>query len=78
MLSACRFEQSVNPDLSRAYLVVPYTANTYILFDCPGQVELFTMHGSFQSIIKAITGDWAYRLTAVHLVDAHLCTDPSK
>ncbi|MEW5315685.1 MAG: hypothetical protein WDW38_007095 [Sanguina aurantia] len=56
----------------------PNGANTYILFDCPGQVELFTMHGSFQSIIKTITGDWAYRLTAVHLVDAHLCTDPSK
>ncbi|KAG5439968.1 hypothetical protein PCANB_000250 [Pneumocystis canis] len=39
----------------------------YILFDCPGQVELFTHHGSLQRI-----------LVVVHLVDAHYCADPSK
>lgn len=53
-------------------------ANTYILFDLPGQVELFTLHPSFRDIITTLTDKWAYRLVAVHLVDAHLCTDASK
>lgn len=48
------------------------------MFDLPGQVELFTMHGSLQRILTTLTGQWSYRLTAMHLVDAHLCTDASK
>lgn len=49
-----------------------------MLIDCPGQVELFTMHGSLQAVVRTLTARWHYRLTAVHLVDSHLCTDPSK
>lgn len=49
----------------------------YILFDCPGQVELFTHHGSFQKIVSRLE-KIKYRLVVVHLVDAHYCTDPSK
>lgn len=29
--------------------------NTYILFDCPGQVELFTHHSSLKNIIDMLT-----------------------
>mmetsp|Transcript_31873 Transcript_31873/g.90534 ORF Transcript_31873/g.90534 Transcript_31873/m.90534 type:complete len:298 (-) Transcript_31873:42-935(-) len=53
-------------------------SNTYILFDLPGQVELFCLHTSLKSIIKELTGQHHYSLTAVHLVDSHLCTDPAK
>ncbi len=29
-------------------------------------------------IPQVLIDKWSYRLTAVQLVDAHLCTDPSK
>ncbi|KAG4303889.1 hypothetical protein PORY_002706 [Pneumocystis oryctolagi] len=51
--------------------------NDYILFDCPGQVELFTHHSSLQNLVSKLE-KMNYRLAAVHLVDAHYCTDPSK
>eukprot|EP00803_Ostreobium_quekettii_P003287 evm.model.scf_241.9 EVM.evm.TU.scf_241.9 scf_241:108977-111855(-) len=50
----------------------------YFLFDCPGQVELFTLHESLRGIVRHLTGKSHYRLAAVHLVDAHLCSDPHK
>ncbi|KAF6261442.1 cytoplasmic protein [Scenedesmus sp. NREL 46B-D3] len=57
-------------------------SNTYLLIDCPGQVELFTQHEGFKQLLAALAGQqqggWGYRLTAVHLVDAHLATDASK
>jgi GTPase SAR1 family protein len=50
---------------------------TYLLFDCPGQVELYThnkaVRGLFARLAKA-----GYRLAAVHLADAHYCADPGK
>ncbi|KAI9146150.1 hypothetical protein BKA69DRAFT_1137205 [Paraphysoderma sedebokerense] len=49
----------------------------YVLFDCPGQVELYTHHDSMKNIIRII-GKWDYRLCAVHLVDSHHCTDVGK
>lgn len=50
----------------------------YLLFDLPGQVELFTLHGALRRILDVLTRRWQYRLTAVQLVDAHLCSDPAK
>lgn len=44
----------------------------------PPQVELFTQHGALRRILDALTGGRAYRLAAVHMVDAHLCTEPAK
>ncbi|CAG8787965.1 11423_t:CDS:2, partial [Gigaspora rosea] len=51
--------------------------DSYFLFDFPGQVELFTHHGSVKNIIERLQ-KLDYRLVTVHLVDAHYCTDPSK
>ncbi|KAK9862867.1 hypothetical protein WJX84_005745 [Apatococcus fuscideae] len=51
---------------------------TYLIFDCPGQVELFTLHDSMKVIAEMLTNQWHVRLAVVHLVDAHLCTDASK
>ncbi|CAO3664421.1 unnamed protein product [Umbelopsis vinacea] len=49
----------------------------YILFDFPGQVELFTHHGSVKNILEQLQ-KVNYRLVSVHMVDAHYCTDPAK
>ena len=57
---------------------LPSAEGKYLLFDLPGQVELFTLHGSLRRILDTLTTRWQYRLTAVQLVDAHLCSDPAK
>mmetsp|Transcript_17365 Transcript_17365/g.32924 ORF Transcript_17365/g.32924 Transcript_17365/m.32924 type:complete len:388 (+) Transcript_17365:161-1324(+) len=50
----------------------------YLLFDLPGQVELYTHNTCVQSILKCLVSELDLRLAAVHLVDAHSCTDASK
>ncbi|KAJ0409508.1 hypothetical protein ATCC90586_009048 [Pythium insidiosum] len=49
----------------------------YILFDFPGQVELYTHEQSVYNILHKIQR-LDYRITVVHLVDAHHCTDSAK
>jgi GTPase SAR1 family protein len=49
----------------------------YILFDFPGQVELFTHHSAVKDILDGLEKA-DYRLVAVNMVDAHYCTDPAK
>lgn len=56
----------------------PAAEGCYLLFDLPGQVELFTLHASLRRIVDIMTRRWQFRLTAVQLVDAHLCSDPAK
>ncbi|KAI2655085.1 GPN-loop GTPase 2 [Labeo rohita] len=51
--------------------------SSYFLFDCPGQVELYTHHNSVKNIFAQLS-KWNFRLTAVHLVDSHYCADPAK
>jgi len=53
-------------------------AGAYFLFDLPGQVELFSVHPALRSVVDHLTRRRDHRLTAVHLVDAHLCTEPAK
>lgn len=52
-------------------------ADSYILIDMPGQVELYTHHSSVRSILQTLLKQ-GHRLTAVHLVDAHHCSEPAK
>ncbi|XP_064474534.1 GPN-loop GTPase 2-like [Ornithodoros turicata] len=49
----------------------------YFLIDCPGQVELYTHHNSVKNIMASLQKN-DFRITAVHLVDSHYCSDPSK
>jgi len=49
----------------------------YFIFDLPGQVELYTHHDSVRNITEELT-KMNYRLCAVHLVDSHYCSDPTK
>lgn len=59
------------------YAKLEAISDCYVLFDCPGQVELYThnacMHNVFEKLCKK-----DMRLVAAHLVDAHYCAEPYK
>ncbi|PHH68994.1 hypothetical protein CDD82_134 [Ophiocordyceps australis] len=48
----------------------------YVLFDCPGQVELYTHHGSLRNIFYKLQ-KLGYRLVCIHLSDSICLTQPS-
>ncbi|KAL8837963.1 MAG: hypothetical protein Q9170_002335 [Blastenia crenularia] len=48
----------------------------YVLFDCPGQVELFTHHEALRNVFFTIQ-KFGYRLVALHLTDSYCLTLPS-
>ncbi|QCE16457.1 GPN-loop GTPase 2 [Vigna unguiculata] len=56
----------------------PLLKDHYLLFDFPGQVELFFLHSNAKNVIMKLIKKLNLRLTAVHLIDAHLCSDPGK
>ncbi|CAL1395824.1 unnamed protein product [Linum trigynum] len=56
----------------------PLLKDHYLLFDFPGQVELFFLHANAKNVIMKLIKKLNLRLTAVHLVDAHLCSDAGK
>ncbi|XP_066991714.1 GPN-loop GTPase 2 isoform X2 [Anabrus simplex] len=49
----------------------------YFIFDCPGQVELYTHHNSMKNIMEKLD-KFGLRLCSLHLVDSHYCSDPGK
>ncbi|KAJ1552219.1 GPN-loop GTPase 2, partial [Cladochytrium tenue] len=49
----------------------------FLIIDCPGQVELYTNYTSVKKTLEWLERQ-GNRLCVVHMVDAHLCTDPSK
>lgn len=51
--------------------------DSYLLFDLPGQIELYTHHGSIKNIFEKLQ-NLDYHLCAVHMVDSHYCSDPTK
>lgn len=52
-------------------------AENYIIFDCPGQVELYTHHQSMSRIFNKLQS-LGYHLCTVHLIDSHYCSEPTK
>ncbi|KAI1244236.1 hypothetical protein MGN70_014106 [Eutypa lata] len=50
--------------------------DSYVLFDCPGQVELYTHHNSLRNIFFRLQ-KMGYRLVVVHLSDSFCLTQPS-
>lgn len=50
----------------------------YVIFDCPGQVELYTHYHAMRRVLERLQKKLDVRLTAVHLVDSTLCTDAFK
>lgn len=51
------------------------SAVPYIIFDCPGQVELYTHHDVMTKITQQLVKALDLRLVAVHLIDSTLCVD---
>lgn len=51
--------------------------DVYILFDCPGQVELYTHHTGMKDLAQSLQ-QWNHHICVVHLVDSHHCSDPAK
>lgn len=51
--------------------------DSYVIFDCPGQVELYTHHKSLSAVFDRLQAKFDMRLCAVHLVDSVCCTDPA-
>lgn len=49
----------------------------YLLFDCPGQVELFTHHSALNKIFKRLEKA-DYRLVVINLIDSYYITSPSQ
>jgi len=54
------------------------TDQAYLLFDFPGQVELYTHSTCAQNLIQKLAKTFDLRLAAVQLIDAHYCTDATK
>lgn len=68
-------DQSVNEFLDR---IKAFGPQEYVLFDCPGQVELFTHHTAIQRIFKLLEKELQFRLCVVHLIDSFYITSPSQ
>lgn len=51
--------------------------DSYLLYDLPGQVELFVHHGAMKDIVARLEKA-NQRLVQVNLIDSTLCTDPFK
>ncbi|KAL0278686.1 UNVERIFIED_CONTAM: hypothetical protein PYX00_000436 [Menopon gallinae] len=49
----------------------------YFIFDCPGQIELYTHHRSMKNILERLE-KLDLRLSVVQLVDSHYCSDAGK
>ena len=47
--------------------------DSYFLFDCPGQFELYSDYGSIRTIIEALSKKLKIQLVAVTMVDCLLC-----
>lgn len=52
--------------------------HAYVVFDCPGQVELFTHHSSLFRIFKRLEKELDMRLCVVNLIDIIYITSPSQ
>lgn len=50
----------------------------YVVFDCPGQVELFTHHSSLFRIFKRLEKELDMRFCVVNLIDSVYITSPSQ
>ena len=48
----------------------------YFLFDCPGQIELYTHLDVMKRLVDALQA-WNFRLCAVFLLDSHFMINPA-
>lgn len=50
---------------------------TYTLFDCPGQIELYTHLDIMRKLVNMLHS-WDYRICAVYILDSRFLIEPSK
>ena len=55
-----------------------FKSTKYFLFDCPGQVELYSHRNSVRELVEKIKKEMNFRLCAVNLIDSHYCSDAAK
>ena len=48
-----------------------------VIFDCPGQLELYSHHSAFRTFTKQMT-DWGWKMTCVYVLDSQFITDGPK
>lgn len=53
------------------------SVSNYFIFDCPGQVELYTHHKALSNVFNKLES-LDYHLCAVQLIDSHFCSEPAK
>ncbi len=58
--------------------IAKISEHSYIVFDCPGQVELFTHHSSLHKIFKTLEKKLDIRLCVVSLIDSFYLTSASQ
>lgn len=51
--------------------------DVYLIFDLPGQVELYTHGNAVPRLLSKLVKILDLRLVAVQLIDSHYCTEPS-
>lgn len=54
-----------------------YIDNDYLVFDLPGQIELYT-HFSFMTTLIRKLESWGFRILALYMLDAQFMSDPAK
>lgn len=54
-----------------------YGEDDYLVFDCPGQIELYTNSSVFRSFVRYLQGA-GWQVCAVYCVDSQFMTDASK
>jgi len=52
-------------------------SDDYLIFDCPGQVELYTHLPVMQTIVKQMS-DWGYQMCVVYVIDSLIISDSSR
>lgn len=52
-------------------------SDDFLIFDCPGQIELYSHIPIMRSLARQITS-WGYNCCSVYLLDSHFITDESK
>jgi GPN-loop GTPase len=55
-----------------------FSEDAYILFDLPGQIELYSNYDTVRRLVKFLEGRGQCRCCGVYLIDAMFVTDPTK
>ena len=50
----------------------------YIIFDCPGQIELYSHQPLMRNFLHTLKHSLGYKVCVVFMIDSHFITEPSK